>query len=92
VSSASEALTALLSNRPDVIITDIAMPEIDGYAFMRRLGETPGRSIPVIALSAFPRRTVEGSHLFSDYLAKPVEPEDLITAVKRSSRRQKVAR
>ena len=80
-----EALASLERGFPDVIVTDVAMPELDGYEFARRLRASAAASLPVIALSAFPREAVHGaSDLFTDYLAKPIEPEELITALARS--------
>ncbi|MBL8742165.1 MAG: response regulator, partial [Myxococcales bacterium] len=85
--SAEEALTHLTSNSPDVIISDIGMPEHDGYYLIRNirtLDSADKRSIPAIALTAFTRnedRTralVEGFNL---HMPKPVEPSVLVRAV-----------
>ncbi len=54
VASADEALTALRRMRPDVVLTDILMPKVDGIELMRELRENPQLAeIPVIALTAF---------------------------------------
>ncbi|HKR64073.1 MAG TPA: PAS domain S-box protein [Thermoanaerobaculia bacterium] len=85
VDSAAHALADLAEKRPDLVITDIAMPEMDGYTFareMRKKNELTG--MKVIALSAFPAGKVaaeEGG--FDDYLAKPIEPSELVDAVAR---------
>jgi signal transduction histidine kinase/CheY-like chemotaxis protein len=85
--SAAEALATLESFRPNVVISDIGMPDEDGYALIRSirtLTDETLRSIPAIALTAFARnedRTralVEG---FNMHLAKPVEPAALVKAV-----------
>jgi len=85
--SAAEALAHLTSNTPDVIISDIGMPDQDGYFLIRSirtLQNVEKSSIPAIALTAFTRnedRTralVEGFNL---HMAKPVEPSVLVRAV-----------
>jgi signal transduction histidine kinase len=85
--SAAEASAALASYTPDVIISDIGMPDEDGYALIRSIRTLPDavkKNIPAIALTAFARnedRTralVEG---FNQHLSKPVEASALISAV-----------
>ncbi len=81
VDSAAAALSRLDGARPDVIITDIAMPGMDGYALVRELrrrDETANAAI--IALTAFPAGTAD-KRGFDDFLAKPIEPFDLVEAV-----------
>ena len=83
--SASEAIAELERRKPDVIISDIAMPEIDGFAFERQLRTRPGfENQKIIALSAFPMPTVNLQKTsFRAYLTKPIEPVDLIDHVAR---------
>lgn len=85
--SMAEALGELRSYSPHVIISDIAMPEEDGYALIRSVRTfsiLERRNIPAIALTAFARsedRTralVEGFNL---HMSKPVEPAMLVRAV-----------
>jgi PAS domain S-box-containing protein len=86
--TAREAFEELARQTPDVIISDIAMPEIDGFAFERQLHATPGfENIKVIALTAFPRPTlnVEKS-AFAMYLSKPIDPFDLVDSVAKAFR------
>jgi CheY-like chemotaxis protein/anti-sigma regulatory factor (Ser/Thr protein kinase) len=87
--SAEHALAHLRSERPEVLITDIAMPRMDGYAFVRELRKNPDfRSMKVLALSAFPAGKVAADDSgFDDYLSKPIEPSDLIEAVVRAGGR-----
>ncbi|MGC4093757.1 MAG: ATP-binding protein [Polyangiaceae bacterium] len=87
VSSAREALTALESEAFDVLISDIGMPEIDGYELLQRVRQLPpernGR-IPAIALTAYARpedRTRALKSGFSMHLAKPIEPSELLVVV-----------
>jgi CheY-like chemotaxis protein len=84
VGSASEALAALSVRRPDVLVSDIAMPETDGYALMARLraqeSAEGGRRIPALALSAYARdedrrRAIDAG--FEVHVAKPVDPAKL---------------
>jgi CheY-like chemotaxis protein len=85
--SAAEALVELESYTPHVIISDVGMPNEDGYSLIRSIRTLPfddKKNIPAIALTAFARnedRTralVEGFNL---HMAKPVEPTALARAV-----------
>ncbi|MBV9071259.1 MAG: response regulator [Acidobacteria bacterium] len=81
--SAAAALEALEQQRADIIITDIAMPEMDGYAFTRTLRERGyGRDIKIVALSAFPATGDRGSG-FDAYLTKPIDPFHLVDEIAR---------
>ena len=82
-----EGLVALRILRPEVVVTDLAMPLMDGYALMRHirtLGSEGGGTVPVIAVSghASPeeRRRVQQAG-FAAHLAKPVAPGRLIQAI-----------
>jgi CheY-like chemotaxis protein len=91
-SSVRDALECMAKSVPDVIVCDIAMPQEDGYAFVRSLRANDDAhiaSLPVIALTAFGRAEDQESALasgFDDYLKKPVEPADLANAVLRAKR------
>jgi PAS domain S-box-containing protein len=91
-SSVREGLASLADSVPEVIVCDIAMPQEDGYAFVRELranADAHIASLPVIALTAFGRAEDQESALasgFDDYLKKPVEPSDLANAVLRAKR------
>lgn len=84
--SAAAALSALDELTPDVIVSDIGMPEEDGYSLIRRIRTLPTEKngIPAIALTAFAsdgdrkRALVDG---FNVHLTKPVEPAKLVNAV-----------
>ncbi|MBV9129510.1 MAG: response regulator, partial [Verrucomicrobia bacterium] len=79
---------------PDVVISDILMPEMDGYAFMRELralGPAEGGEIPVIALTAFGRgneRDRIDQAGFQLHISKPIEPAELIRAISDLLRRK----
>jgi len=85
--SAVEGMQLLGRTKPDVIISDIAMPGDDGYAFIQRVRQlTPGDggSIPAIALTAYAREEDRRRALSCGYqahLTKPVEPTQLVSAV-----------
>jgi PAS domain S-box-containing protein len=81
--SAADALKAIDQRRPDILVTDIAMPGMDGYAFTRALRERPyGGELKIVALSAFPATGDRGSG-FDAYLAKPIDPFRLVDEIAR---------
>lgn len=93
VSSAGEAMQAIRQKRPDVLVSDIAMPDEDGYGLIKRVrslenGET--QSIPAVAITAYAKEEDRKRALssgFQIYLAKPVEPAELVSVVARAARR-----
>ena len=84
---ARDGLRKLGRVRPDVLVSDIAMPEEDGYALIqtvRALTPDDGGAVPAIALTAYAReedrlRSLEAG--FQAHLAKPVEPGAVVKAV-----------
>jgi signal transduction histidine kinase/ActR/RegA family two-component response regulator len=82
--SVEAALTVLEGWRPDLIISDIGMPEQDGYTFIRVLRNSTDsslRKVPAIALTAFARENDRFRALgagFNDHLTKPVHARTLI--------------
>ncbi|HEX2541060.1 MAG TPA: ATP-binding protein [Caldimonas sp.] len=94
-SSAGEALLSVQRLRPDLLLSDIGMPERDGYALIadvRRLAPSGGGETPAIALTAFARREDRARALASGYqvhMPKPVEPGELLAAVARLSGRDR---
>lgn len=85
--SAQEALTILESWRPDVVVSDIGMPGIDGYEFIRQLrSRGPDRNghVAALALTAFARLEDIAKARASGYDAhvpKPINPRDLAVAI-----------
>jgi PAS domain S-box-containing protein len=83
VASAAEALEALQRWRPDVLVSDIGMPQEDGYVLIgkvRALVPEQGGRIPAIALTAYARaedRTRALAAGFQTHVPKPVEPAEL---------------
>jgi CheY-like chemotaxis protein len=86
VSSAVAALEAIKLSHPDVLVSDIAMPGEDGYELIQKVRalDFASRAIPAVAITAYAKeedRTRAFSSGFQGYLAKPVEPAELIKAV-----------
>ena len=82
--SASEALAATGKQRPDLLISDIGMPEVDGYQLLRSLRASSDVRFPAIALTAFARSEDRTRALLAGFVAhvsKPVEPAELIATV-----------
>ena len=82
--SAEEALEALDRFTPDLLISDIAMPEMDGYELLQRIKSRSPSRPPAIALTAFARpedRTRALRAGYHAYLAKPVQPGELLAMV-----------
>ena len=85
-SSAGHALDLLERERPDVIVSDIGMPDIDGFELVRSIRRREGASsgIPAIALTAFTRQGDRDRALqagFTDYMAKPVDAGLLVARI-----------
>lgn len=89
VGSVGEALSALQQSTPDVLISDIGLPEEDGYSLMRKvraLTSEPGCRIPAVALTAYGNGgAVSAAHAagFEAHVTKPVEPLQLVALIGR---------
>lgn len=87
VSSAQEALETLSLSLPDILISDIGMPEVDGYMLMRQLRQQPpqqGGNLPAIALTAYAGEINQQQAInagFQLHISKPVDPDALIEAI-----------
>jgi signal transduction histidine kinase/ActR/RegA family two-component response regulator len=85
--SVQEALVAVASEHPDVIVSDIGMPVENGYELIRRvraLSPQQGGCIPAAALTAYARAEDRRQAMkagFELHLSKPIEPAELISAV-----------
>jgi signal transduction histidine kinase len=92
--SASEALDALARVRPSVLLSDLAMPDDDGYALvhkLRDLGLDRGGRVRAVAVSAYARDEDRARALaagFETHVPKPVEPATLIALVARLAGRE----
>jgi len=92
--SVRSALEALENFKPDVLVSDIGMPDEDGYALIRQVRAREqaqeGGAIPAVAVSAYVgeenrRQALESG--FQLHVAKPVDPEELVAVVHRLARR-----
>ena len=92
--SASEAFAKLLEWRPDVILSDIAMPDEDGYSFIGKVRSLPrekGGETPAAALTAYARDIDRRQALAAGYqmhIAKPIGASQLVTMVARLAGRE----
>ena len=75
----------LMARRPDLVLQDLVLPDLDGFELVRRLHELPGcAEIPVIAFSGFLSKKEQARTQqvgFTDYLSKPVEPSRIVDTV-----------
>jgi CheY-like chemotaxis protein len=91
-----EALALLNESRFDVLVSDIGMPKIDGYAFIRKVRELEaqrGKDIPAVALTAYARETdcqlaIEAG--FQVHLSKPFDPIELVRVVAKLAQQSNV--
>jgi len=92
--SAHEALVKLSEWKPDVILSDIAMPEQDGYSFIRQVRSLPrdkGGDTPAAALTAYARDIDRRQALAAGYqmhIAKPIGASQLVTMIARLAGRE----
>ena len=95
VGSAQEALKILERLKPDILLSDIGMPDADGYSLIRQvraLDAAQGGETIAIALTAYARtedriRALETG--FQMHVAKPIEPAELVAVVKSFSGRKR---
>ncbi len=84
--TAAEALSRLIRSKPDVLLSDIGMPEMDGYMLIqvRALPPEQGGQVSAIALTAYAGDFNQQQALqagFQQHLSKPIEPERLIQVI-----------
>lgn len=86
--SGTEALKMLTAARPDIILMDLHLPEMDGITATRIIkSEERNKSIPVLALTASAMKGEEDKILnkgFDGYVAKPIEMKKLLEAITQS--------
>ena len=82
-----QALECIQTHRPDLIISDIMMPEMDGYTLLYFLKSNPETAdIPVIFLTARDSGDdiIDGIDMGAfDYLTKPFQPDELLASIKK---------
>jgi CheY-like chemotaxis protein len=86
VSSASEALVALTQSQPDVLLSDIGMPDVDGYMLIQQVRTLlpQGGQIKAIALTAYAGEMNQQQALaagFQKHISKPIDPGVLVQAI-----------
>ena len=85
--TAGEAVLLVERERPDVLVSDIGMPDVDGIELLKRvraLGQSRGGRVPAIALTAFARSEDRTRALRAGFLvhtSKPVDIAELVTTV-----------
>ena len=84
--SGQQGLAVFVSERPDLIITDLFMPAMDGFAFCRALREAPfGKDVPIIVISGIYKDEALASSLGEEvhalFLPKPLQPDDLARTI-----------
>ncbi|MBD2307556.1 response regulator [Chroococcidiopsis sp. FACHB-1243] len=91
--TARDTIEAIAQFQPHVLVSDIGMPEEDGYALIQRLRQLPpeqGGQIPAIALTAYARTEDRDRALaagFQRHIAKPVNPDKLAAVVSELARK-----
>jgi CheY-like chemotaxis protein len=87
-SSAAEAIKEIEQRKPDVLVSDLGMPEQDGYELIKQVRETEladnAARVPALALTAYAKaedrvRALAGG--YQVHLAKPVEPAEFVLVV-----------
>jgi two-component system cell cycle response regulator DivK len=81
-----QAVAAVAKQRPDLILMDIQLPNIDGYEATRRIrSNADNKSIPIIAVTSYALTGDEGKALAAGcdaYVAKPFSPRQLLAKIK----------
>jgi len=90
--SARAAIEALPKARPDVLVSDLGMPDEDGFDLIRQLRDDghDARDLPAVALTAFVQKDDAELALFAGFqvhLPKPVDPHELTSVIARLARR-----
>jgi PAS domain S-box-containing protein len=92
------AIERIEAARPDVLVVDLGMPEIDGFSLIARIRSSPNsavRDVPAVALTAFARaedRTKALRSGFEMHLSKPVDPAELVASIATLARRPRRSR
>ena len=76
----AEALETAMENAPDLVITDIRMPDMDGYTLLMKLREFHP-DVPVIALSGFAKDEDIREYDFDGFVAKPMKADEFKNTV-----------
>src|ERR671932_2689461 len=95
-SNADDAWQILQQKTPDLVISDIMMPRVDGYQFLKRLRDDPRfKALPVVFLTArgMTSDRIQGYQAGVDaYLSKPFDPDELVAIVENLLARRAAAK
>ena len=90
-SNATEGIKVATRSKPDLIISDIGLPDMDGYELMQKLRKTKGlESVPAIALSGYSHPEDKNLSLeagYSAHLTKPTDMRKLISLIRKLTRK-----
>lgn len=93
-SNARDGWELLQAHLPDLVITDVMMPQVDGYQFLKQVREDPRfQALPVVFLTAKGMTTdrIQGYQAGCDaYLSKPFDPDELVAIVENLLARRSV--
>ena len=82
-----EALRVIEQSHPDIVLLDIGMPVLDGFAVIRKIRENPSLArLPVLAITAYAMRGDRESVMnagFDGYLSKPINSSDVSNEIER---------
>nr|WP_242033702.1 response regulator [Phormidium sp. FACHB-592] len=85
--TALEALQVLNKQRPQILLCNLRLPDLDGKALLEQVRQAPAtasRQIPAIAVTSYSREYGEAAALkasFDYWLTKPIDPEPLVEAI-----------
>lgn len=82
--SAAAGYAMLVAQRPDVLLSDIGMPEEDGLTFIRRVRSLDAARIPAVAITAYASAADRSRALvagFNRHVTKPIEPSEVVALV-----------
>jgi PAS domain S-box-containing protein len=85
--SASEGLLSIIQSPPDIVLSDVGMPDMDGHMLMRQVRALPpeqGGQVKAIALTGFAGEVNQQQAIaagFQKHLSKPIEPDELVRAI-----------
>lgn len=85
VTTATAALAAVTDRRPDAILVDIGLPDLDGRSLVRRLRARPGPRLPVVLLTSFTERRDQLAGFDADaddYITKPFDTDLLLARLR----------
>jgi CheY-like chemotaxis protein len=80
------AVTLAQAHRPDVVLLDVCLPDVDGYEVIRRLKadeRTSGIAIVLLTACALPTDELAQAAAYDEFLVKPIHPRDALAAVQR---------